>query len=880
MRKLYICILLLLVLGGYPPTEAQELKIRVLDKNEMKPVFHASVVYSTKEKSGPNLFGFTDEDGWLQLQPIGPEDTLWLNLHHLNYQALSTVLIPPHQFEDGEEILLTPRDHELQEVQIEAPAVYGESTPDTLTYVVDSIRTLSSAKIEEVLREIEGLNIDGDRITFRGKAVSRVFLDGVDVAADSYMTLVDAINSDIIEEIDIVSNYNPNPILSDFRRDETVINLKSNNRAGYMLSGNAGLGLSHNDLLMSSVDLTGISPYMKNIFRFTRNRVSQTVYRPASVPGEISPLRLPLGQSSQTYSASALFSPVGSSTYRFDQSVIGGAVLTGLPIGRTGNLRNSNYIQKQELDQSNFIERRMLLPDTTYMYNYDMGFGFDQYFIRSETEFDYYTEQSFINLYLIGNLPFANSSEQKGYSGQIADTISNHFELDDSYHLEAGGEYSRLLGDWVLHIENESSLNKISERWINNNARTTKLRGKEGPFIDRLEKRTGDFETTFSLHKSIETLNLSTGLVHHYHNTINRLNNTFDPETETLFYQSKSEYNTHSIGGLIEISGGRERGPIQYRLSAQGGFTKLDWSSRQSDVQKRNFPHFSVGGNLNRNLRKGRSISFNYHYDQQVVRPQYFLPDSLLLPTYSIHLGYEGKGYTQTHQFNILYKNIRIDKLFDFNINMDVMYHPTTVVPDVVQFLEYNQRRFTEQEGWSQSAQFNWTQHFIDSYWHLEGRVRIGYNQMKRRLNHIDINTHYHSYSNQLTAIYRKRTVELQLVNELFYTRIRTEPTFNRINNLQWAQEAGFKYKSYSDKLQARLSGKYYRFTEGGDSFISLDFSIRYHPTEQIRLRLRGHNLLGQDNFTLERFTPHSISAQSFGLRERFVGLFLYYFFS
>nr|MBS0038408.1 TonB-dependent receptor [Saprospiraceae bacterium] len=860
---------------------SQDLTVVVKDERTLEPVFHASVVYTVVlDHDTTRNFGFTDQSGHFVIPEVHSRASVQLDIHHLNYKNTPYLITDPEDYNFILEIHLPARDHNLQEVHVQSPSLYGDGIPDTLTYGVDSIRTLSTPGIEEVLERIEGIQIEGDKIFFKGNVVSKVFLDGVDLASDSYMTVVEAIGSDIIEEIDIISNYQSNPVLKAFNWDETVIQFRSDEEMRYRLSGNVGSGLSHEELLSLHADLVGISPRVKNLFRFTHNSLASTVYRPSSQNKTHEPGRLPLGLLDQTYQPNGLYAPIKSSLYRYNRDITGGVLLTGIPLGTRGNLRNSNYFQRTTLMQSNSMKNTHLLPDTTYHYSHIDQFSFDNYFIRSELELDYHTDQSFINFFLTGNLPFAQSTEHNNFSEQLQDTLANFFEFNDGLHIDEGFQYTRDAGEFILDFNHHLKSSHFTEYWRNSNKRTDKVRIKKANHLEQLKKQNFQITNALSFKKPMKKVNFSIGVSHEFQREDKNLEIHSGFVNELPNLNSRSKYTRHSYSVLTEIQNARKHTPLLYHLSLKMGHTDIRWFTSTENKERNKFLHFELNGNLTKRFSRGKHAIVRYKLERAPINPKTIMPDSTLSPNYLLYLGYEGPGIKFNHQLSIIYIDQRIDKLFDYDLNLTINHHPSAVVMDVFQYLQFSELKYTHRKVWSITGHFNWTQHLIDSHWQIEGTLSSNYHQLNKTLNSINISTHFQSFTTENSVVYRKRSIELKLTHELYYTRIRTNPGFNRIDNFQWSQSVNFKYLAQSEKLHLNLRAKYHRLGGGNHSLPTLDISINYHPSNNLQLRLTGHNLLNQKYFELIRFTPQSTSLQRYGIRHRFVGLFIQYFFS
>lgn len=434
--RLYFSIFIVIVAFLYSNySYSQNITFQLLDSITIQPVSDANVIYSfTDDINSGSQYGFSDSNGLFLIQNV--PDTIKaisIQIFQLNYKSLKLTLFKEDWHKEIIQIQLSPKTHQLGEIRIVGKAIDVSNEPDTITVVVDSLKTLSTPGIKDVLLKIDKLTINENSITYDGKIISKVFVDGVDLTGGSYMTLVDALNSNIIEEIDIVKNFHRNPILKDFETPETIINLRSDNKVPIKVSGDGRLGVADKGLLNLDLNLVGITPRLKYLARFTKTNIAGGVYQPSdpSIDNEIQSTSI--GNTVGTFNDFVTFAPIQEKMYRVERDIIGGTVSIGGKIGENWVFRSSSYMQESKFENHYNSGSLNYLPDTTYLYSAIYYSNMRNKFLRSEFETEFSNDQVFFNFKLDGDIPSADNFTSASFSGQLMDSLGNRIRLNNAF---------------------------------------------------------------------------------------------------------------------------------------------------------------------------------------------------------------------------------------------------------------------------------------------------------------------------------------------------------------------------------------------------------------------------------------------------------------
>ncbi|WP_338876325.1 hypothetical protein WBJ53_11820 [Spirosoma sp. SC4-14] len=114
----------------------------------------------------------------------------------------------------------------LNEVQVSAKVSVREKG-DSTRYKVDAFRNGSEQTLEEVLKKMPNIRVDdnGD-IYFKNKRVDKVFIDGDDLAGNTYQLATRSINPAVLNEVQAIENFSENKLLRKIEQgNQTVLNL-------------------------------------------------------------------------------------------------------------------------------------------------------------------------------------------------------------------------------------------------------------------------------------------------------------------------------------------------------------------------------------------------------------------------------------------------------------------------------------------------------------------------------------------------------------------------------------------------------------------------------------------------------------------------------
>lgn len=111
----------------------------------------------------------------------------------------------------------------LPEVLIKGNAMVAKRRGDTLIFSADTYKRPDAIRLEQLFSHIPGFQVDASgRISFNGKEINKIMLDGDDLTAENYQMLSRNLRSIMIDSIQVLEKYNENRFLNHQKHNQDV----------------------------------------------------------------------------------------------------------------------------------------------------------------------------------------------------------------------------------------------------------------------------------------------------------------------------------------------------------------------------------------------------------------------------------------------------------------------------------------------------------------------------------------------------------------------------------------------------------------------------------------------------------------------------------
>ncbi|HSF45565.1 MAG TPA: carboxypeptidase-like regulatory domain-containing protein, partial [Chitinophagaceae bacterium] len=244
MRSVFIGLLLMVACE----CTGQDRYINGIITNSLKqPIQGVTVTLRLTDSSKILAFAITGSNGNFRIGPvITSKEKIVIEFRHLGYDQKKTLIDGFHTPDlENLRIELVEKPVELKEVVIkrELPVVIRS---DTIVFNANSYRDPEVRKVEDLLRKMQGFSVDASgKLSFNGKPVEKVLIDGDDLAAEGYQMITKNLNAITIDKVEVVNNFSDNRLMRKVvDSDKVGVNLKISSRFKSKLSGSAEGGLA------------------------------------------------------------------------------------------------------------------------------------------------------------------------------------------------------------------------------------------------------------------------------------------------------------------------------------------------------------------------------------------------------------------------------------------------------------------------------------------------------------------------------------------------------------------------------------------------------------------------------------------------------------
>ncbi len=243
IKRLAVLFLLILTTVG----NAQEMTFTgvVNDTINDKPLENA-VVMAVRLSDG-KLLGYTrsEADGSFDLKGV-PIDTMELIVTHYNFDEKRFYIIGSSENDSIEipNIILPEQATEMDEVIVFANKKPIYFRGDTLVYVADSFATKENAMVEDLIKNLPGLEVDDDgNISSQGRQITKVLVDGDEFFGDDPTIATRNLQAEGVDKVEV---YEKEDETSGGNSEEKIqvldVKLKEDAKKGYFgkVAGSGG----------------------------------------------------------------------------------------------------------------------------------------------------------------------------------------------------------------------------------------------------------------------------------------------------------------------------------------------------------------------------------------------------------------------------------------------------------------------------------------------------------------------------------------------------------------------------------------------------------------------------------------------------------------
>ncbi|MFD1016637.1 outer membrane beta-barrel protein [Winogradskyella rapida] len=203
MKNLFLIFAFLFTLSIYSQEKSFEITGTLKAEDTNLPLESATVYIERVKDSSVVTYTISDKDGAFKIENSTYDKDLNLYVSFVGYRTyFKKVAINKEKINLG--AITMPLDNALGEVLIKSTAPITIKK-DTLEFNVKSFKTKKDANVEDLLKQLPGVEVDSEgKITVNGKSVNKILVNGKPFFGDDPTITTKNLTKDIIEKIQIV----------------------------------------------------------------------------------------------------------------------------------------------------------------------------------------------------------------------------------------------------------------------------------------------------------------------------------------------------------------------------------------------------------------------------------------------------------------------------------------------------------------------------------------------------------------------------------------------------------------------------------------------------------------------------------------------------
>ncbi|WP_179376642.1 outer membrane beta-barrel protein [Winogradskyella wichelsiae] len=489
MKKLTLVLAFLFVLQAFSQEKSFQLIGTLKAEDTQLPLESATVYLERVKDSSVVTYTITDKKGKFKIENSTYDQALNFYVSYVGYGTyFKKIEINKEKIDLG--IILMSLDNQLGEVLVKSTAPITIKK-DTLEFNVKSFKTKKDANVEDLLKQLPGVEVDEEgNITVNGKSVNKILVNGKPFFGDDPTITTKNLTKDIIEKIQIVDTKTKSEAFTGEEGDKEnkTINLtiKEENNKGVFGRVSAGAGTD------DRYEFAGMVNLFDNDRRVSVLAGGNNTNSPGFSFGEISKM---FGNSGGiSFSENGSFS-IGGRSFGGGEGITtsqNAGINYADVIGENSDVSADYFYSSSNSENESALQRETILSDSRFFTNSNSKSDNDTDSHSVNLEFEIETDSTF----QITIEPSVGYSESKTRFSSYEETLDEN-----------------------LVLTNQSDVNSIVENLANtfsNQIAATKRFGSKGGFV-KLE-----LETSVNQQKSDDFLNSETEVFGSNPETISR----------------------------------------------------------------------------------------------------------------------------------------------------------------------------------------------------------------------------------------------------------------------------------------------------------------------------------------------------------------------
>ena len=203
MNKLVLVFAFLFAINSFSQEKKFEIKGTLIAEDTKKPLESATIYLERVKDSSVVTYTISDKNGNFKIESSTYDKSLNFYVSYIGYATYFKKINIDKENIDLKAISLE-LDNQLGEVLVKSTAPITIKK-DTLEFNVKSFKTKKDANVEDLLKQLPGVEVDEEgKITVNGKSVNKILVNGKPFFGDDPTITTKNLTKDIIEKIQIV----------------------------------------------------------------------------------------------------------------------------------------------------------------------------------------------------------------------------------------------------------------------------------------------------------------------------------------------------------------------------------------------------------------------------------------------------------------------------------------------------------------------------------------------------------------------------------------------------------------------------------------------------------------------------------------------------
>ncbi len=219
--------------------------IKILNKKSLPLIGAQVLVYKDSSSSHITNYYQSDQNGQVKLPSYNLSDSHWVDFRYLGYKNQK---LPWSKVKALKEIVLDEDQEDIETVVVKERAPKVIRRNDTTIYSVSQIMDSTEYVIEDVIKKLPGVEVDENgMIKVDGKNIQTVLIDNSTILGRQYNIGTQNIRVDDVDQIEVIRNFESNPVMKDFHQSEEIalnLSIKEENKNLWIMdfTGAQGVG--------------------------------------------------------------------------------------------------------------------------------------------------------------------------------------------------------------------------------------------------------------------------------------------------------------------------------------------------------------------------------------------------------------------------------------------------------------------------------------------------------------------------------------------------------------------------------------------------------------------------------------------------------------